>query len=608
MIVKMKEIVIFTSSQKITTTINELGKLGVIDVCELQIPDNKEITETKNAILETENAINYLSTLVKNKIINNKLQLQNDKNFRVLSNRILKVKDLFTSCKNKITSINQQLKWYQIWGNNFQLKDLQLLKENGIFVKLYLIKKEDVKKLPKPFCIQTFSEIDNQIPIVFFTKKPEENLDFKPVHFPKNSLEDLQKQLSRKNRQLEKIDEFIVENIPYLPSLKNHISNLNDSLAIHQTIKNLQTIDNKCHYLQGYLPLDDIENFKKTAHKNHWGYQISAPEKFENVPIYIKNPKWIEIINPIMKFIDIIPGYKEVDVSIYFLLAFALFFAMLVGDAGYGLVFLLASLILRKKIPTQLRILIIVLSSSTIIWGVLSGTYFGSSEIAQIPFLNFFIIDNIASFGVDNVTFMMHLSFLIGAIHLTIAHSVRGFQFINSIKVLSQIGWIGLVWGLFFITEQLVLGKTMPDIAMWFFGIGAVLVALFSMESNNFLKSMSISLANLPLSLISGFSDIVSYVRLFAVGMATVAVAASFNTMILSSGIENMGFFQIIGATIALLLGHGLNIALALMAVMVHGIRLNMLEFASHLGVEFSGNEYKPFKIISVNKETNEHH
>ncbi|MBK7409939.1 MAG: hypothetical protein IPJ40_18965 [Saprospirales bacterium] len=110
---------------------------------------------------------------------------------------------------------------------------------------------------------------------------------------------------------------------------------------------------------------------------------------------------------------------------------------------------------------------------------------------------------------------------------------------------------------------------------------------------------MLISLSNLPLSLISGFSDIVSYVRLFAVGMATAAVAASFNNMILPSGMADMPFLELFMAAIALFLGHGLNIVLALMAVMVHGIRLNMLEFSGHLGVQFSGEAYKPFKLIS---------
>ena len=114
----------------------------------------------------------------------------------------------------------------------------------------------------------------------------------------------------------------------------------------------------------------------------------------------------------------------------------------------------------------------------------------------------------------------------------------------------------------------------------------------------SFWSGVLTSISGLPLSLINGFSDIVSYVRLFAVGLATSAVAASFNGIILpAEAIPNMGFLDMVFAALALILGHGLNIVLALMAVMVHGIRLNMLEFASHLGVEFSGRNFSPFKL-----------
>jgi V/A-type H+-transporting ATPase subunit I len=297
-----------------------------------------------------------------------------------------------------------------------------------------------------------------------------------------------------------------------------------------------------------------------------------------------------------------VPGYKEVDVSIYFLIAFALFFAMLVGDAGYGAMFLIITFLFRKKLSPQIRLLIYVLSVATMIWGIFSGTYFGSEQIAAIPFFKNLIIPEIASFGADNISFMMHLSFLIGAIHLTIAHSIRFFQFVNSRRALSEIGWIAFVWGLFFVAEKLVLGKELPEWTHWLFIAGAGLVTLFSNEGKNFINGMLISVANLPLSLINGFSDIVSYVRLFAVGMATAAVASSFNNMILPEGVDR-SFGEMLMAAVALLLGHGLNIVLALMAVMVHGIRLNMLEFAGHLGVQFSGQAYQPFKLNAAQKE-----
>jgi V/A-type H+-transporting ATPase subunit I len=141
----------------------------------------------------------------------------------------------------------------------------------------------------------------------------------------------------------------------------------------------------------------------------------------------------------------------------------------------------------------------------------------------------------------------------------------------------------------------MVLGVEAPEIMLWLFVGGAVLVALFSKPGTSFFKGMLSSIGNLPLSIINGFSDIISYIRLYAVGLATVLMAASFNQMAIGDGITTVA--SGIGAVLVLILGHGLNMILAAMAVLVHGVRLNMLEYAGHAEVEFSGNEYKPFNL-----------
>jgi V/A-type H+-transporting ATPase subunit I len=457
--------------------------------------------------------------------------------------------------------------------------------------------KGQLKSLPEEHAVVKLPESEGKFPVVLLGRSLSERLNFKEEIIPDLSCQALEDIKERKERQLQQVDLFLDSQKRHEGTLASYGQFLEERLNTEKALNGMGDIEGKVRYLRGYLPKGALDRFEAKASLQGWGYVVSEPQNMDEVPVYIKNPKWISIINPMMKFIDIVPGYKEVDVSIYFLIAFALFFAMLVGDAGYGLIFLILTLVFRKKIDPQLRTLILVLSISTMIWGVLSGTYFGAEQIARLPVLKEMVIPNIASFGVDNINFMMHLSFLIGAIHLTVAHLVRAVQFINSVKALSEVGWVSLVWGLYFITEQLVLGNAAPTWYNWLFIIGALLVILFSQESNSLLKSMAASIANLPLSLISGFSDIVSYVRLFAVGMATAAVAASFNNMALPDGMAGMGILDLLMAAVALLLGHTLNIALALMAVMVHGIRLNMLEFAGHLGVQFSGEAYKPFKL-----------
>lgn len=596
MIVKMKEILLFISASTTDDAIYQLGEIGFVDIKNINPPGNESIDWCKGKLAESEKAISILENYQKED-----KSTENRKKFNVndpekIINTVLRSVDYRQKCETLMRDYQDQRDWYATWGENVNIKDFSYLRTKGIYIKLYKIEKSMLKTLPDDLTIIPFKAKDGMIPIALFTRNESDSLPFKEEKLPTLTKKEAGKLFRRKKRQLSKVDHYLTDVAPNIGLLDAYREDMSEKLSFRNALSGMGSIEERINYLKGFIPETAMEDFKNTAHQNNWGYKISEPTDPSEVPVYIKNPKWISIINPVLKFVGVVPGYKEVDVSIYFLIAFALFFAMLIGDAGYGLLFLLIAFFLRNKIPSQMAVLVYVLSGATIIWGVLSGTYFGVEKIAQIPFFKNLVVENIASFGVDNIQFMMHLSFIIGAIHLTVAHGIRFFQYINSLKAISEVGWISFVWGLFFVVEMLVLGTEMPSWGPWLFGIGFILVAFFSMEDKNLGKSILLSIANLPLSLINGFSDVVSYVRLFAVGMATAVVASSFNNMIIPPGTE-MTVMKFIIASVALFLGHGLNIVLALMAVMVHGIRLNMLEFAGHLGIQFSGEEYNPFKL-----------
>jgi V/A-type H+-transporting ATPase subunit I len=117
----------------------------------------------------------------------------------------------------------------------------------------------------------------------------------------------------------------------------------------------------------------------------------------------------------------------------------------------------------------------------------------------------------------------------------------------------------------------------------------------FTNINKGFFKGALATITDLPLSVIGSFSDIVSYLRLFAVGYASVVVSQSFNNMAVGAGIDSvLGGLM---AAVILFFGHALNIILCFMAVIVHGIRLNMLEFSGQLGMQWSGKEYDPFRV-----------
>ncbi len=591
----MKELYVFTSSREREKLIRLLGELGVVD---LSLASSQERSPSPYDPL-IEDVDKVLQILGRYDSKKNKKTRDTHTPFSASSSthRILTISKALDKVEQQLEELLKQEEVYRFWGEDSNANDIAYLGTKGLYLRLYLLERP-YKEVPgESRTIVRLRKSKGRYPMVLVSREQSARLEEKEVFLPKMSFGEIQEQLHKRKRQQGVFLSFLKQQAHRIQEYEQHREEIDELRQARLAFDGVQEIDEKICYVHGYIPSDSIASFEELASAHSWGYAYNEPDNPEIVPVYIRNPRWIRTIEPLMKFIDIIPGYKEMDVSVFFLFAFVLFFAMLVGDAGYGALFLISTLLLWKKFTPQARSLSLVLSIGTIVWGALSGTYFGSRELAEIPLLKSFIVKGIASFGQDNADILMHLTFIIGAVHLSLARLVRLIMYINSIRALRELGWIALIWGLFLLTQQLVLGMEMPS---WGFGLmiaGGCLVILGSFESRRPGGSLAGAMTNLPFDLINSFSDIVSYVRLFAVGMATAWVAASFNNMILPSLNQDPSLWEHIALIIALCLGHGLNIALALMAVMVHGIRLNMLEFSGQLGVQFSGIAYRPFRL-----------
>jgi V/A-type H+-transporting ATPase subunit I len=346
-------------------------------------------------------------------------------------------------------------------------------------------------------------------------------------------------------------------------------------------------------FLKGFCPTESVPALRKAAAAHGWGLFISEPDESEPVPTLIRNPAWVRPIRAVFQFIGLLNGYGEPDISAVFMLFFTLFVAMLIGDAGYGAIILILAFLGRRKMassPSTLR-LFYTLGAATLGWGLLTANYFGMDLSSRLPSVSY-LTD--AAKKDDNVKY---LCFLIGAVHLTIAHVWTGLRVLRSWQVLAEIGRILVVWSMFFLAKLLVLNQTIPTQAVAvMFGVGLVLIVLFMTPVKKF-KTEWYNHVMLPLTIIGNFVDVVSYIRLFAVGFAGVAVADSFNKMALGMGAGNLAGG--IAAVLVLLVGHGLNLALSAMAVIVHGVRLNTLEFSQHMGMQWTGVRYSPFARLA---------
>ena len=198
--------------------------------------------------------------------------------------------------------------------------------------------------------------------------------------------------------------------------------------------------------------------------------------------------------------------------------------------------------------------------------------------------------------------------FTLALIQLTIAHLKCAVRNRHSIKMLGDIGSIFQLLGIYYVVLSLVVSSEVFSFGLVLGGIpvgtvagalvalGFVLSFVFSNYEGSILKSILASLINIVsvlLGVVNVFSDIVSYIRLWAVGLAGAAISATVNEL---AGPLLGHFMFIVLAIILLVFGHGLNMILNVLSVIVHGIRLNTLEFSSHLDMSWSGHKFQPFE------------
>jgi V/A-type H+/Na+-transporting ATPase subunit I len=343
--------------------------------------------------------------------------------------------------------------------------------------------------------------------------------------------------------------------------------------------------------LSGYVPSPQQEAVRGAAAAHGWGVLFSDPSPGEDVPVLLSQSRFVRPVLTVFDFLHIYPGYWEADPGWVFLPFFSLFFAMIVGDAGYGILLLALAAVLQwrlKRVPRHMFAMMYIVGAATVFWGVVMGSYFGFSGPAPLAGLQIAWLKDR-----DN---LIDLCFFIGAVHLSFAHVWNLTSLVRErswFRVPCQAGWLMVVWSMFFLARQAVLGRTMPSFLLYTLLAGIVLVAAF-MKTPREVKAEWIDHAMLPLTMIGSFVDILSYIRLFAVGYAGVAVLAAFNDM--AAGIGFGSVPAAIAASLLLLFANALNIVLAGLGVLVHAVRLNTLEFSTHKGLAWQGyTRYTPF-------------
>jgi len=486
------------------------------------------------------------------------------------------------------------------WGD-FAPADIEVLRAAGVEISLYRCTEKDMKGISHDRDVHLIYRKGSECCIALISMDGEAGLPFAGVELPVRGAAELRLAIDDKRADLSELRRRASELSTRVPAIRKSLGLSRARLAYEEAMAGMG-VEGELLYLTGFLPASDAPVLEREAAKRDWALLIEEVSEEDIPPTLMKHSWWTRTFQPVMNFIGVVPGYTEYDTNGIFLIFFAVFFAMIVGDGGYGIIILAATYAAGRVfggISAEIKRLFYVLSSATIIWGALTGSWFGALVLAELPILHALIVPSLSSLDVGSDRFIMELCFFIALLHLSMAHLMKGIRLYPSPRAVAEAGWIAVMCGVYLLVRFIILKEEMPMEGYLLLSAGFTMVILFFKQGKGGLVSGILGgLKGLPVIFLDGIgslSNLVSYVRLFAVGLATREVALAFNSM--AGDVAAGTPLTIIAAFLILLFGHAVNMLLAAMSVIVHGVRLNLLEFSGQINMEWSGVPYDPFRV-----------
>jgi V/A-type H+-transporting ATPase subunit I len=593
MIIPMKKITILTLKKYEIDTLNELQQLGVIHLNsnELKTVDAQDRIE---AVASQGNLERLIGVLEQFKVAEKSDDSLDGKTLAKKAQTLLEEQEKLA----QIIEVNRkQINDMEGWGD-FNFAELENFQAQGLRLYLCNVATDDKLKEFKNDESLNFIELNrgkNGINFVLITdqKLDKAKLPLANINTEK-TLSELKNELKLNEKKALEIKKDLLKIAENLPVIRRYRDLLGGEIEF-LTARDAMEIHGEIACIDGFVPATMMDNVAKAAKNNSWGYLAVDADKNDVVPTLLEMPKWAKIITPLFDFLGINPGYNELDVSGPFTIFFCLFFGILMGDAGYGMLFMLISIFGLIKFKNDLKLkpifkLVALLSCFAILWGLLSGNFFGTKALTQ----GLACLNGTEANPQQGDQTTQKICFLLGTIQIILGHLWRLVLDLKWRNVGSQLGWIAMMLGNYILVINLLVvpfpeGSIMPVLMPYFYGAGVALIAVCEV---NWCDASSVF--GFPSNLINSFVDLLSYIRLFAVGLAGLYLAQSFNGM--AEGVMGSGVIGFIAGLVILLLGHLLNIALTILSIMVHGVRLNTLEFSNHIGLQWTGFAYKPFK------------
>ncbi len=578
-IVQLSRITFYGAESQKGRVIDHLQELGCAHVINLE--PSKRAVEALDTADESRQALRYLQSCPEQRRSVRRAD-QFDRELTVAE--ILEVRSKERDLRDERDQLTQAISQLEPWGE-FQLPPHSQVGDVRLW--FYVVSIRNVPQMAVCGCLwREVSRDHRQARILVLSVDeprdvpgPRITLDQRPLSQLRGRLEDVQEELSERHHQR-------VGLTRWSDLLASALNAADDAAAQARVV--LQTRNGRDVFaLQAWVPDRDLVRVQQFADQHDLAVTIEPPAADDRPPTLLQNPESVAGSEALVTFYRI-PDYRSWDPSVLAWASFAVFFAMIVADAGYGLI--LAWLAAwkwksagRSPAGRQARNVLAVVVGATVVYGVLCGSYFGVTPPADAALGRLQLID------AQSQDLMMPLTIIVGVIHLALANLLAAWQHCRRLTALAPLGWVLAMAGAVLvgmpraIELEESLQQELAESGTVLLAAGLLAVFLFSSERPLF----SFSLRNHGLRVFDGlkgltgvsglFGDVLSYLRLFALGLSSAKLSATFNQLGASAW-DEAGFGVILAVAIVLL-GHSLNLALSVVSGLVHGLRLNCIEF-----------------------------
>lgn len=598
MITPMTKLSILIYHRDYQSFLEKLRQHGVVHVHPKKTSLQDERYRTKlNSIKQVSNLIKQLEKLpaAQNPV---DTELRNEALYNFIDDKFKEIESL----QQQLLYLQKEDSVYGLWGK-YPEKVLDDIKANNWDIRFFTVpaRKYD-NKWEEDFNAFVINELAGLRYFTTITPKGKDvDIEADTFTFPAMTKQEIDKKLADMNKIISDTNRYLSDVAPkavqYLKEYVISIKEDNEFFKVSDAAEHLA--EEKLMSLEGWVPTEIQDNTIKWLDSQEVYYEASKPViNQDNPPIKLKNNRFARLFEFIGDMYSI-PSYWEIDLTPFFAPFFVMFFGFCMGDAGYGLLMIavVVALLLSGKMPKMRPVMWLgfFLGIGTTIMGTISGTFFGIELMkVDIPFVNSL---KGFMFREDGWYSAFYFSLILGVVQiifgmcLKVVNLTKMYGFASS---LPTIGWIVLILG--GILSYLIAGVGLPLYICA--GVGAVLIFLL----NGPITKIYSPFVNIGSGLWDTYNmltgllgDILSYIRLFALGLSGSILGLVFNDLAMRMS-GNIPVVSTIIMLLILLFGHAMNIALSGLSAFVHPMRLTFVEFYKNAGFVGGGKKYDPFR------------